>query len=75
MSQTEKLAALRHKVVCRRRTLIESLQKVAEQHLTRDSLARIQAGIDAVERAIEDETRAESTTQAPPRTSTISGEK
>jgi hypothetical protein len=75
MSETEKLAALRHKLISKRRSLVESLQKVPDQQLTGDSLARIQAGIDAVDRAIEDETHSESAIQATRRPSTISGEK
>jgi hypothetical protein len=71
MSHTENLAALRHKLISKRRALVESLQKVPDQQLTGDSLARIQAGIDAADRAIEDEKHAESATQAPRRTSTI----
>lgn len=75
MSETEKLVALRHKLISKRRSLVESLQKVADQQLTGDSLARIQAGIDAVDRAIEDEAHAESAMQASRRPSGISGEK
>ena len=75
MSETEKLAALRHKLTSRRRALVESLQKVPDQQLTGDSLARIQAGIDAVDRAMEDERHAESATQGTRRTPTFLGEK
>ncbi len=59
MTETEKLTALRHKLVSRRRSLVESLHRASERQLTGDSLARIQAGIDAVDRAIEDERCAE----------------
>lgn len=75
MTETEKLVALRHKLISKRRALVESLQKTSDQQLTGDSLARIQAGIDAVDRAIEDERRAEGTVQAPRRTSAFSGDK
>ncbi len=75
MNETEKLTALRHKLVSRRRSLVESLHRASDQQLTGDSLARIQAGIDAVDRAIEDERLAEVGVQAPRRTSSLSGDK
>lgn len=75
MTESDKLAALRHKLISKRRALVESLQKVPDQQLTGDSIARIQAGIDAVDRAIEDERRAEANVQAARRTSTLSGDK
>ena len=75
MTETEKLTALRHKLVSRRRSLVESLHRASDQQLTGDSLARIQAGIDAVDRAIDDERLAEAGVQAPRRTSSLSGDK
>lgn len=74
MTESDKLAALRHKLISKRRALVESLQKVPNQQLTGDSIARIQAGVDAVDRAIEDERRAESTVQSARRTATSSGD-
>ena len=70
MTEIEKLATLRHKLTAKRRSLVTSLQKVPEQQLTGDSIARLQAGIEAVDRAIEDERHAESDTQVTRRTST-----
>ena len=75
MSETEKLTALRDKLISKRRALVESLQKVPAQQLTGDSLARIQAGIDAVDRAIEHETHAESVKKGTRLGSTSSGDK
>lgn len=80
MSETEKLTTLRDKLISKRRALAESLQKVPAQQLTGDSLARIQAGIDAVDRAIEDERHAderhaESASPGPRRAPASSGEK
>jgi hypothetical protein len=75
MTETEKLTVLRQKLISKRRSLVESLRKTPDQQLTGDSLARIQAGIDAVDRAIEDERRAEAAIQAPRRTAALSGDK
>jgi len=75
MTESEKLTALRQKLISKRRSLVESLHKASDQQLTGDSLARIQAGIDAVDRAIEDEKRAEAAVLAPRRTSALSGDK
>jgi hypothetical protein len=55
--ELEKLTTLREKLVSRRRALVESLQKVAPEQLSGDSIARIQSAIEAVDRAIEDESR------------------
>lgn len=75
MTETEKLSVLRQKLVSRRRSLVESLHRASDRQLTGDSLARIQAGIDAVDRAIEDERLAEAGVQASRRTSALSGDK
>jgi hypothetical protein len=75
MTESEKLAALRHKLISKRRALVESLQKASDQQLTGASIARIQAGIDAVDRAIEDERSAEAAVQAPRRASAFSADK
>jgi hypothetical protein len=58
--ELEKLTTLRKKLVSRRRALIESLHKVAPEQLSGDSIARIQSAIEAVDRAIEDESRSSS---------------
>jgi hypothetical protein len=59
MTEIDKLTALRDKLVARRRSLVESLQRTDPEHLTGDSIAQIQDAIEAVNRAIEDEKRAE----------------
>lgn len=74
MTEIEKLVALRRKLVHKRRSLAESLQKVPDQQLTGHSFARIQAGIDAVDRAIEDERHAESAPQGTRRAPAFSGD-
>jgi hypothetical protein len=53
--ELEKLVILRKKLVSRRRALVENLHKVAPEQLSGDSIARIQSAIEAVDRAIEDE--------------------
>ena len=65
MTELEKLAALRNRLVSRRRALIESLHKVAPEQLTGDSIARIQSAIEAVDRAIEGESRTPSSRVVP----------
>jgi hypothetical protein len=63
--EVEKLTTLRKKLVARRRALVESLHKVAQEQLSGDSLATIQSAIEAVHRAIEDESRTSSGRAAP----------
>ena len=58
--ELEKLTTLRKKLVSRRRALVESLHKVAPEQLSGDSIARIQSAIEAVDRAIQDESRSSS---------------
>jgi hypothetical protein len=58
--ELEKLTTLRKKLVSRRRALVESLHKVAPEQLSGDSIARIQSAIEAVDRAIEDESSSSS---------------
>ena len=58
--ELEKLTTLRKKLVSRRRALVGSLHKVAPEQLSGDSIARIQSAIEAVDRAIEDESRSSS---------------
>jgi hypothetical protein len=60
MTDSTKLVALRNKLVNRRRAIVESFQSVSAELLTGDAIARIQSAIDAVDRAIVDERRAES---------------
>ncbi|HUN25839.1 MAG TPA: hypothetical protein VMU67_05975 [Steroidobacteraceae bacterium] len=55
MSEIQKLAALRANLVVRRRALVERLMKTPVEQLTGDTIARIQAAIDAVDRASADE--------------------
>jgi hypothetical protein len=61
MSEIDKLTALRDKLIEKRRSLVAALQKALPDQLTGESILRIQSAVDAVDRAIEDETRAEST--------------
>ena len=58
MSDIENLASLRHKLLARRRTLVSSLLRAAPEQLTGDSIASIQGAIEAVERAIDEESQA-----------------
>jgi hypothetical protein len=64
MTEIEKLTVLRDKLIARRRTLVESFQRVPPERLTGESITEIQGAIEAVNRAIEDETHAESTREA-----------
>jgi hypothetical protein len=57
MTEIEKLANLRDKLIARRRLLVAQLQKVTPEQLTGESIMRIQGAIEAVNRAIEDERR------------------
>jgi hypothetical protein len=59
MSEIEKLTALRNKLVARRRTLVDDLQRAVPELLNGESIMQIQSAIEAVNRAMEDETRAE----------------
>ena len=60
MTESKKLLTLRNKLVSRRRAIVESFQNVSPEQLSGDAMARIQSAIDAVDRAILDERRAES---------------
>jgi hypothetical protein len=55
MTEIEKLTSLREKLVIRRRSLVASFQKAAPDRLSGDAIVRIQSAIEAVDRAIEDE--------------------
>jgi hypothetical protein len=59
MSETQKLKALRTKLVARRRTLVESFQKTSSQQITGTSIVEIQSAIEAVDRALAEETAEE----------------
>jgi hypothetical protein len=67
MTESKKLVALRSKLVGRRRAIVESFQAVSSELLTGDAIARIQNAIDAVDRAIVEERRAESNVDGSPR--------
>jgi len=64
MTEIEKLTVLRDKLVARRRSLAESFQRVSPERLTGESITEIQNAIEAVNRAIEEETHTESSREA-----------
>ena len=59
MPESNKLIVVRDKLVSRRRAIVESLQSASAELLTADDISRIQNEIDAVDRAIAEEKRAE----------------
>lgn len=59
MTEIEKLTALRSKLIARRSTLVDDLQRAVPELLNGESIMQIQSAIEAVNRAMEDETRAE----------------
>ena len=59
MTEIEKLTALRNKLVARRRALVDDLQREVPELLNGDSIMQIQSAIEAVNRALQDETRAQ----------------
>jgi hypothetical protein len=59
MPESNKLIVVRDKLVSRRRAIVESLQSASVELLTADDISRIQNEIDAVDRAIAEEKRAE----------------
>jgi len=61
MTESKKLFVLREKLVSRRREIVDSYQTASLELLNGDDIAQIQSAIDAVDRAIADEKRAEST--------------
>jgi hypothetical protein len=61
MTESKKLFALREKLVSRRREIVDSFQTASLELFNGDTVAQIQDAIDAVDRAIADEKRAEST--------------
>lgn len=60
MTEIEKLIVLREKLIARRRSLAESFQKMPAERMTGESITEIQNAIEAVNRAIEEETHLES---------------
>jgi hypothetical protein len=58
MSEIQSLITLRAKLVARRRKLVESLAGTPVEELSGTSITHIQEGIDAVDRALEDEKNA-----------------
>ena len=65
MTESKKLFVLRNKLVGRRRAIVASFQTASIELLTGDAIARIQNAIDAVDRAIADEKRAEPSSEDP----------
>ena len=59
MTESQKLAALRDKLIRRRRALVEGSQAATINQLNGDDLVRVQNEIEAVERAMAEEKRAE----------------
>jgi hypothetical protein len=56
VTEIEKLTKLREKLVIRRHSLVERFQRTEPDRLTGDSIVRIQSAVEAVDRAIDDET-------------------
>jgi nitrogenase molybdenum-iron protein alpha/beta subunit len=59
MTESQKLSALRDKLIRRRRALVAGIQAAAGSELNGDDLVRVQNEIEAVERAMAEEKRAE----------------
>ena len=59
MTESQKLLVLRDKLIRRRRTLVEGIQTTASTELDGDDLVRVQNEIEAVEKAMAEEKRAE----------------
>lgn len=57
MTESQKLSVLRDKLIRRRRALVEGIQ--AASQLNGDDLVRVQNEIEAVEKAMAEEKRAE----------------
>jgi hypothetical protein len=60
MTEIEKLTFLREKLAGRGRSPVASLQKVAREQLSCESISRIRNAIETVTRAIEEEARSAS---------------
>ena len=67
MTESKKLLVLRDKLTCRRREIVDSFQTASLELMNGDVVAQIQGAIDAVDRAIADEKRAESNSTDPRR--------
>jgi hypothetical protein len=67
MTESKKLLVLRDKLVSRRREIVDSFQTASVELLNGDAVAQIQSAIDAVDRAIVDEKRAEPNSTEPRR--------
>jgi hypothetical protein len=59
MPESNKLIVLRDRLVSRRRAIVESLQSASVESLTAEDISRIHSEIDAVDRVIAEEKRAE----------------
>ncbi|MDB6097334.1 MAG: hypothetical protein JWN58_37 [Gammaproteobacteria bacterium] len=59
MTESQKLSVLRDKLIRRRRALVEGIQATVTNDLDGDDLVRVQNEIEAVERAMAQEKRAE----------------
>jgi len=59
MTESQKLSVLRDKLIRRRRALVEGSQSTATGQFNGDELSRVQNEIEAVERAMAEEKRAE----------------
>jgi hypothetical protein len=59
MTESQKLSMLRDNLIRRRRALVEAIQVTANSELNGDDLVRVQNEIEAVERAMIEEKRAE----------------
>jgi hypothetical protein len=59
MTESQKLSLLRDKLIRRRRALVDGIQASPTNQLNGDDLVRLQNEIEAVERAMADERRAE----------------
>jgi hypothetical protein len=59
MTESQKLSVLRDQLIRRRRALVEGIKATATGELNGDDLVRVQNEIEAVDRAIGEEKRAE----------------
>ena len=59
MTESQKLSVLRDQLIHRRRALVEGIQATAAGQATGHDLVRVQNEIEAVERAMAEEKRAE----------------
>jgi hypothetical protein len=59
MTESQKLSVLRDKLIRRRRALVEGIQANLTNQLNGDDLVQVQNEIEAVEKAMAEEKRAE----------------